>query len=163
MSHAGGAAQVIALDINPERLDMAAHFGASLCLYAGDDVPARLAQHTGVPNPVHVVIEVSGQASAMAQTLDLLAIGGIAVWQGAVFPQQTQLNAEKIIRNLLTIKGLHNYNLEDFRAAVRFMTHHHQAYPFERLIHTGFSLEQAEAAFAYAVQANPFRVGIQTD
>jgi len=78
-----------------------------------------------------------------------------------VFPQSAvQINAEYIIRNLLTIKGLHNYNNDDFINAVNFMELNHMNFDFESLIKKGFVLDEVEAAFEYAVSNNPFRVSI---
>ena len=90
-----------------------------------------------------------------------LAIGGTAVWVGGVCPQdKVKLDSEQIIRRLSTIKGLHNYNAEDFKAAVDFITTYYKKYPFAELIYDGFTLEHAEDAFRYAIDRNPYRVGI---
>jgi alcohol dehydrogenase len=97
----------------------------------------------------------------MENSIQLLNIGGTAIWIGAVFAQPAvQINAEYIIRNLITIKGLHNYNNEDFINAVSFMEMNQKNFEFEQLIKTGFKLEEVEAAFEYAVSHNPFRVSI---
>ena len=72
-----------------------------------------------------------------------------------------QLDSEQVIRRLSTIRGLHNYNTDDFRTAVDFIVKHHRTYPFAKLIHDGFTLERAEDAFQYAIRHNPYRVGIR--
>ena len=67
-------------------------------------------------------IDFSGNLASMGATVDALRIGGTAVWVGGVCPQEPiRLDTEKIVRNLYTIKGLHNYNADDFRTAVSFM------------------------------------------
>jgi len=98
----------------------------------------------------------------MEQTLELLVIGGTAVWVGAAFPaRSTRIDAEKIVRNLYTIKGLHNYNEDDLVEAVNFMEENHHNFPFLSLVHNQFTLSEVNEAFQYAMSANPHRVGIR--
>lgn len=164
MCKTAGAAKVVALDIQDERLEKAKLYGADVCFRADGDLAAAMWSEFGQANPVDVVIEVSGMPEAIEQTFDLLGTGGTAVWVGATFPQRNVgVNAEKIVRKLLTIKGLHNYNTQDFITAVAFMEKHHLDFPFADMIHEHFSLREANEAFAYALQANPFRVGVRID
>jgi len=146
-----GASQVIAIDENATRLKITKEFGATESYLHNEELQ----------NKVDIVLEFSGSISAMQHSIHVLKIGGIVIWIGAVFPQPAvQLNAEYIIRNLLTIKGLHNYNNNDFINAVNFMEQYHAFFDFESLIKKGFVLEQVESAFEYATNHNPFRVSI---
>jgi len=146
-----GASQVIAIDENATRLKIAKGFGATKS-YLHNEV---------LLEKVDIVLEFSGAISAMQNSINVLKIGGVVIWVGAVFPQSAvQINAEYIIRNLLTIKGLHNYNNDDFINAVNFMELNHMNFDFESLIKKGFVLDEVEAAFEYAVSNNPFRVSI---
>lgn len=164
MSKTRGAAKVIALDINEERLDQAAKFGADMGLIAREDIRQELAEVLGESQPFHTIIELSGAASAMEQTLGMLSVGGAAVWVGATFPQRDlQVNAEKIVRGLWTIKGLHNYNREDFVAAVQFMEQNHRNFPFASMVYDRFVLDEVNEAFACGLEQNPFRVGLRID
>lgn len=152
MSRSAGAASVTAMDPNRERLAMACEFGADEALPAGGDSGRRF----------DVLIELSGAAAAMEHTLRLLETGGTAVWAGATYPERAvQLPAEYLVRHLLTLKGLHNYNLDDFAAAVRFMEAHHRDFPFGSMIHDQFTLPEINEAFSYGFTANPFRVGVR--
>lgn len=146
-----GATKVIAVDESAERLEMAKQFGANeICL------PKDALQHK-----VDIVLEFSGANDAMQNSIRMLKIGGVAIWIGAVFPQSDiPINAEYIIRNLLTIKGLHNYNNEDFLNAVNFMEMNYTFFDFDKLIKKGFSLDNVSEAFEYAIAHNPFRVSI---
>lgn len=111
---------------------------------------------------VDVVFDMSGSPDAMEAGLDMLAIGGTAVWVGAVFnTRRVQVNAESIIRRLITIKGLHNYNYEDFVAALDFISAHWKNFPFENVVEKEFSLEHANEAFEYALDQKPLRVGVR--
>jgi alcohol dehydrogenase len=146
-----GAINIIAVDQNKERLEISKKFGATQT-----HTPKAASELK-----VDIVLEFSGAISAMEISIHLLHIGGAAIWVGAVFAQPpVQINAEYIIRNLITIKGLHNYNNEDFINAVSFMEMNHKDFEFEQLIKKGFVFEEVEAAFEYAVNHNPFRVSI---
>lgn len=164
MSRSQGAAAVVALDSNPERLAVAPSFGATHTIPADSDLNAALYSLLGNAKPIDVILELSGAASAMENTLEHMAIGGTAVWLGATFPQRKmEIDAEKMVRNLYSIKGLHNYNELDFIAAVQFIEQHHSDFPFETMIHDQFNLHQVNEAFAYAMEANPFRVGVRVN
>lgn len=154
MSKAAGAAAVHIADINKHRLQQAEEFGADEIHVFTVDTPVNL-------KDIDVVFDMSGSPDAMELGLESLAIGGTAVWIGAVLnTRKIQVDAERVIRNLLTIKGLHNYNFEDFVYAVRFITENFQRFPFASIVGKEFMLEEAEAAFNYALEHKPLRVGI---
>jgi len=151
MAKTMGAAEVISVDENIERLEISKKFGATKSL-----LPTAV-----INEKVDIVLEFSGAITAMENSIKILNIGGTTIWIGAVFAQPpVAINAEYLIRNLLTIKGLHNYNNTDFMNAVSFMEMNHSLFEFEKLIKKGFVLEQVDAAFEYAVSNNPFRVSI---
>ena len=146
-----GAAEIIAIDENSERLNISTQFGATKTLLAKDAINIK----------GDVVIEFSGAVSAMENSVKILNIGGTAIWIGAVYAQPSvTVNAEYIIRNILTIKGLHNYNHEDLIVATSFMEENYRVFEFEKLIKKGFSLADVNEAFEYAINHNPFRVSV---
>jgi alcohol dehydrogenase len=94
--------------------------------------------------------------------MECLAIGGTAIWIGAVFKSRPlKLEPVKIIRNLITIRGLHNYNYADFSYALDFMTRNWEKYPFGSVIEKEFNLDQTQEAFEYALSSKPLRTGIR--
>jgi putative phosphonate catabolism associated alcohol dehydrogenase len=146
-----GASDVIAIDENTTRLITSKKFGATETYLPNETLK----------NKVDIVLEFSGAVLAMQNSINYLKIGGVAIWIGAVFPQPAvQLNAEYIIRNILSIKGLHNYNNEDFINAVNFIEANYSFFDFQSLIKKGFDLDEVQAAFEYASDQNPFRVTI---
>lgn len=146
-----GAAEIIAIDENSERLKISTQFGATKTLLAKDCVGTK----------ADVVLEFSGAIPAMENSINLLNIGGIVIWIGAVYAQpKVVINAEYFIRNILTIKGLHNYNHDDLITATAFMEENYTMFPFEKLIKKGFLLEDINSAFEYAINNNPFRVSV---
>lgn len=161
MLKAAGVASLTVLERDPVRLLQAASFGAGFLWGAHHDLELQSEKDFGCRQPFHGLIECSGSPEAMEATLDLLQTGGRAVWIGATHPdRKVQLTAEKIIRKILTIKGLHNYNEKDFASALDFVEQYHDQYPFLQLIKGPFCLEDIDIAFSYALKTNPFRVGI---
>jgi putative phosphonate catabolism associated alcohol dehydrogenase len=164
MCKVGQAEQIVAIDVREERLAKAKLFGAHETWLGSADAQTgeRLPRYLKKANPAHVVLEFSGVAEAMESTLALLGIGGTAVWVGAVHPQRkVQLDAESIVRRLLKLKGLHNYNRQDLIRAAQFFEQHHTEFPFESLVYDGFSLEQVNEAFDFALKSDFHRVGVR--
>ncbi|MFD2240381.1 zinc-binding dehydrogenase [Flectobacillus roseus] len=158
-----GAAQIVTADINPLRLQQSLAFGATEALDFDQLIHRSQITHPILtPLSFDLTFDMSGAADAMEAGLSCLGIGGIAIWIGAVFnTRNLQLNPERIVRNLLTIKGLHNYNHEDFCYGVDFMKRNVNQFPFSNIIGKEFSLSQANLAFEYAIQHKPLRVGIR--
>lgn len=153
-----GASHLVTADINASRLELSRLFGAddTFALSGQNDV-AEL--NSG---KVDIVFDMSGAAEAMEAGISALGVGGTAIWIGAVFnTRPVGIDAEQVVRKLLTIKGLHNYNYEDFVYAVDFMGRNHDRFPFDRVIGKEFSLAEAQSAFEYALEHKPLRVGIR--
>jgi hypothetical protein len=56
---------------------------------------------------------------------------------------------------------MHNYNETDLLCAVDFMEGCHEKYPFASLVEGAFPLTDAAAAFQFALNDHPYRVGIR--
>ena len=159
-----GAKWVGATDPSAKRLESALHFGTDEVFGFQKDssglVAAIRKKFSG--NGVDIVFDMSGSPEAMESSLDMLAVGGTAIWVGAVFnTRKVCVDPEYIIRNLITIKGLHNYNFEDFVCARNFIVENWKRYPFEGVVEKEFDLADAELAFQYALQHKPLRVGVR--
>lgn len=163
MASHGHAKRIIAVDISEERVNRALQFGADIAVVSNDThtIQEQINAKAGQDVKIDVVMEFSGLPTAMSSTLNLLDIGGIAVWIGATFPQTSfEVNGEMIVRRLLSIKGLHNYNEKDLITAVAFIESCYELFDFQSMIEGGFKLEEVNKAFEYALNKNPFRVGI---
>ncbi|ATL48348.1 alcohol dehydrogenase [Chitinophaga caeni] len=146
MSKEAAAAKVVAMDINRGRLEMATRFGA---------------ENTPVTKEFDIVIDTTGVPAVMERGLSCLNTGGTAVWVGAVYSQPaTLVNAEMIVKNLLTIKGLHNYTPDDLAQAINFIKKHRRKYPFDGLVGKEFPLEQIDEALQQATRGQYYRLGI---
>ncbi|NLF17164.1 MAG: zinc-binding dehydrogenase, partial [Lentisphaerae bacterium] len=158
---AAGAAAVVAVDLRPERLDLARQFGATHVLRADED-PGRLAElarNLTDGRGADAVLEFTGQAGPTETALDSLRIGGRLILVGAVFPgPPLRLDPERIIRRLLRIEGLHNYTPDDLVRAVDFLDREKGRFPFERLVEARYALDDYESALRHALDQAPFRV-----
>ncbi len=164
MSRQSGSAGVTVTDINAQRIGRASDFGADRGILFREKEKDLVFFGEEEPVPIDVVLEFSGVAIAMERTLEYLRIGGTAVWVGATFPERDlRINAERVVRNIWTLKGLHNYNMEDFRKGVDFMEIHYGAYPFRQLMEKQFAFGDAEEAFRYSLEHHPYRSGINFD
>jgi alcohol dehydrogenase len=141
------------VDISGRRIETARRFGATetfLFQHIKDSLPKS-----------DIVMDFSGSNEAMLAGLAQLETGGTAVWAGATFPQEPlALSAEDLIRRIITLRGIHNYNVSDLVSAVEFMESTNGRYDFSSLVEKTFGLGQTGDAFRYAVENNPYRVGV---
>lgn len=163
MARDSGAREVIACDVNANRLAMAERFGATRLV----DVSAAGTRLKEVIHDVtdgrgvDVALELSGAPVAIEQGVELLRIGGRYVLIGAVFPNRpVTVSAETIVRRLLRIEGVHNYRPDDLATAVEFLTTTATQYPFAELVGARFPLMKAEEAFRRAATGAMFRVAV---
>lgn len=152
-------ARVIIADPDPRRRALAGRFGAAHAV-----VPHAEAIEAALPparrgDGASAVVEASGSAVPLA--LSSAAIGGVIVLVGSVFPSAAvPLDAERIVRRQLTLRGVHNYRTEHLVTAVDFLQRHHHSYPFEELVGQVLALEELDAAIALAASGAHVRVGV---
>ncbi len=159
MCRARGASAVIVSEPDAKRRALAAAFGATVAVEPGE-LEELIAERTD-GRGADLALEVSGAASAVRDSLEQIRIGGTSVLVGSVFPAPpVPLEAERIVRRNLTLRGVHNYAPVDLREAVSFLVAHHRKFPFAELVRETFPLKRAEEAFRYALDESPPRVGI---
>lgn len=152
-----GATGVIVCDIDAPRLERARQFGATLGAQPADLKAAVDSATAG--RGVDIALELSGAVPAMQQGLEMLRIGGRHIWIGAVSPTPVvSVTPERIVRNLLTVQGVHNYTPPDLAKALEFLVACHEKFPFAELVPETFSLDQAEAALQTAAKGGAPRV-----
>ena len=164
MCHTAGAKCVTAVDIDDARLATAREFGVDHTVNlvtTGKSLKESVAAM--VPGePVTVALDFSGVPETMEALLGVLGIGGTLVFIGATYPQRAlQINAEQLVRNVHTIRGLHNYNERDLVDAVVFIEANHARFPFGTLVHDAFDLDAVDEAFAYGMTSGAHRVGLR--
>ncbi|EAZ79155.1 alcohol dehydrogenase, zinc-containing [Algoriphagus machipongonensis] len=161
MSKYASANNVTSMDIDPDRMALAKKFGADQALDASlktEEIISKAKEWDGID----LVIDTSGSPDAMEKGLEILNIGGISIWVGAVYSQRDfSFNAEQIVRRLLTIKGLHNYKPEDLAFAIEFLEISKNQYPFESLVAEEYPLEKLDEAFEIANTSGKYRIGVK--
>jgi alcohol dehydrogenase len=104
-ARAAGAARLVAVDLSPEKLALAAELGADLCLDARDpDAVEQVRRSTG--SGVDVALEMAGSASALASALAMTARGGTTVTAGLPPSSATlPVNIVQLVAEERTLKG----------------------------------------------------------
>jgi alcohol dehydrogenase len=151
---------IIACDIDDTRLSLAKRFGATHTAKPGELV--ELARSLSEGRGADFSLEASGSPSAIALSLEVLRVGGLAAWVGAVSPTApVPVNPETVVRKCLKLVGVHNYAPWHLQHAVNFLTHNHARFPFAELVSKTFPLEEVDAAFQYAETERPVRVSVE--
>lgn len=149
MARAEGAAQVTVLERDERRRAMAERFGATLATGATEG------------RGVDIALEFAGTPEACEAAIPLLRAGGHLVMAGAVFPSRPlALAAEDIVRRMLKLTGVYNYQPEDLGHALQFLSQTQDTYPFDELIGGRFSLAQINTAIQFAEKEKPPRVAV---
>jgi putative phosphonate catabolism associated alcohol dehydrogenase len=164
MARMAGAGEVIVADVAAERLATAERFGATSVLLFADDgagFAAEVRERTS-KRGADLAIDVSGAPAAMEASLAAVRTGGRVVLVGAVSPTRPlSVDAESVVRRLLTIRGLHNYGPEDLVAAIDFLAQGVAKFPLAELIGTQFELKRVEEAFQEALTGRSLRVAVR--
>jgi putative phosphonate catabolism associated alcohol dehydrogenase len=160
MASALGAANIICVELNPERRAQARSFGVTHAIAPEElaGVAHGLTQGRGVD----VAFELTGSPAAFTAAWPTLRIGGTFIVVGAVFPSPSvELPLEQLVRRHLTLRGIHNYQPHHLLAAVRFLTEQHGAFPFAQLVAQWHPLRNIEHAMQAARDPRKIRVGVR--
>jgi putative phosphonate catabolism associated alcohol dehydrogenase len=163
MAVAQGANQVIAVETKPGRAALATEFGADVVLGGMESIDAMRDQVLDLTNGrgAEFVFEFSGSPDAMERGWQLLGFGGRFILAGATFPARPfAIPGEQVVRRMLHIQGVYNYNPEDLAAALTFLSTQGARFPFERLVGRVFPMRQIEQALEFAERTSPPRVAL---
>lgn len=140
----GRGARVVAVDVVPERLELARELGADETIDSKSDDPvARLRELTGGEGP-SVAIDCSGAPPAQNAALDAVARYGRVAFVGE--SRETTFNpSDQLIRKLTTVIGAWYFPLWEWPEIADFVVRHRL--PVEKLITHRFSIDDAETAF----------------
>jgi alcohol dehydrogenase len=162
MAVVGGATNVIVLEPDPRRRENALRFGDTAVLDSASEsaIKARVLELTS-GRGADIGIELSGFPEAVERGLGLLRMGGRFVMAGATFPSRPfQWSAEQIVRRMLEIVGVYNYQPEDLETALAFLAKIQGRYPFDELVGKTFPLSEVNAAFEFAEKQRPARTAV---
>ncbi len=127
-----GAEVVIACDIDPTRLALAATFGATHRAAPKEVVGTVFECTRG--HGVDAAFELTGSPEAFEAVIPLTRMGGSVILVGSVFPSRAvPISAEQLVRRCLTLRGIHNYAPRHLLSALRFLESH-PLLPFDALV-----------------------------
>lgn len=157
------AGEIVLVDPQPSRAEMGARFGANATLpwdARAGNLPDQLAS-MGLNDNFDVIFELSGAHSAIESSLHCAAVGARIVWAGAVLPTPSaSVDPQAIVRQCISIQGVHNYRSDDLQAAISFLGRVHETYPFAELIGRTYALHDTNQAFQDTMQQKPIRAAV---
>jgi threonine dehydrogenase-like Zn-dependent dehydrogenase len=165
VAKARGAAQVIAIDGVPERLELATAFGADevVDINAAPTVKDRaklVRALTGGYGP-DVVVEVVGHPSAIDEGLKMLGLFGRYVEIGNINLGKTfEFDPSRFVFGNKTMVGVSLYDPAVLSRALTFLEQHQKTLPFDRLAAAHYPLDAINDAFAAAEGRRDVRASI---
>ncbi|PPG79656.1 MULTISPECIES: alcohol dehydrogenase catalytic domain-containing protein [unclassified Rathayibacter] len=143
-------ASVTVVDPGPARRDLARRFGAAQALAPGT-----------ATGEFDVVLEASGSAAAVATSFASAGIGGVVVLVGSVSPSEAvALDPERVVRSLLTIRGVHNYAPLQLAAATDYVIDRWRSWPFAELVGDTVPLDHLDDGIRRAGVGGPVRIAV---
>ena len=144
VKHAG-ARHVVITDINPSRLELARKIGVTLAVNPKEmslkEVQKKLGMHEGFD----VGLEMSGNSAAFNDMLDNMSHGAHIAMLG-IPPEPTMMDWNKVIFNMLTIKGI--YGREMFETWYKMAVMVESGLDISPVITHRFRYDQFEEGFA---------------
>lgn len=159
-----GATQIAVVDTTSARLNRATRFGATHTIEWSPSSHSlnQLLLDSRCTTEFDVQLELSGASDACQNALQLAAVGGTIILAGSVMPSPDwPVSPEQIVRNCLTIRGVHNYAAQDLVSGIDFLERTHTQFPFHELVERTFALEDINSALRWAMDNRPIRVAIQ--
>ena len=136
-------ANVIAMDIDDEKLELARTMGARYTVNSkSEDVHAKLQQITAGFGP-DVVIEAVGSPITYQTAINEVAFTGRVVCIG-YSKQEVTFQTKYFVQKELDIRGSRNAMPSDFRAVINYLRNNNC--PYEKLISSVITPEQSESA-----------------
>jgi len=154
VKHAG-ARHVVITDINPARLELARKIGVTLAVNPKEmslkEVQKKLGMHEGFD----VGLEMSGNSTAFNDMLDNMSHGAHIAMLG-IPPEPTMMDWNKVIFNMLTIKGI--YGREMFETWYKMAVMVESGLDISPVITHRFRYDQFEEGFAAMKTGNAGKV-----
>lgn len=148
VAKAFGASKVVAVDIQPSRLEFAKEYAATHTFtperVAAEDNAARLKKEVGLPDGADVVIDASGAEPSIQSSIHAARRGGTYV-QGGMGKPDITFPIMTMCINELTMKGSFRYGSGDYKLAVELVAS--GKVDVKKLITGTVKFEDAEQAF----------------
>ncbi len=158
-----GAKYVIGLDVNAKRREQALRFGVDMALDPSLAAADLLKQINTMcrPEGADTVIEVCGVPEVLPLGLEIVRVGGTYVIAGLVSPgAHVTLDANRFVKKMITLKGVHNYHPRHLIEALDFVVKHKAQYPFAELVDGQYALDDVTQAMSDAASQRVLRAAI---
>ena len=147
-----GASRIIAIDRIPDRLKLAAEFGADHTISTGEySTPeARVERVRELTDGLgaHAVLEVVGHPDVIPEGLAMLRNGGTYLEVGMVSAKFSfQMFPSALLRQNARFVGVNQYAPMVLSEALEFLRTHGSRFPFDRILSHSFPLAEINQAF----------------
>nr|WP_228723244.1 L-threonine 3-dehydrogenase [Desulfosediminicola flagellatus] len=150
-----GARYVVVTDINPYRLELAKKLGATRVVNAANENLEDVQKELGMKEGFDVAMEMSGSPAALNSILENMCHGGKIAMLG-IIPENTAINWDKVIFNMLTIKGI--YGREMFETWYKMTTMIQSGLNISEIITHRFHYTEFEKAFEIMRSGNSGKI-----
>jgi threonine dehydrogenase-like Zn-dependent dehydrogenase len=147
-------AQVLAIDVQPERLEQAAALGAETLPWTDGDRVVTAARAWGGETGPPVAVDATGVPSAVRAMVDMVASAGRAVQVG-MSTHEVALRIGSLTEKEIDLRGVCCCTRDDFAEAVAVVERNPEA--VGRLVSHEFALAEAPKALSFAM-SNPTEV-----
>ena len=144
-----GASQILVIEANPHRLEVARQLGFTPIDAAHDDIRAKVLEHTGGCN-ADLAFDCAAHPSVHGTILDILRVQGTGIVVGS-YKKPAEVDLLKIEFKELTLVGTRVYEQRDFEVAIRILQS--GLIDFDRLL-TVAAPEDAPAQFQNLLKGN---------
>lgn len=164
IAKARGARLVVGLDTVAARRALSARFGVDHALDPATLGEAELVKQVRAlcrPDGADVVIEVCGNPEVIDSGIQFLRVAGCYVLAGVVNPgANVSIDANQILRRLITLRGVHNYHPRNLVEALEFVRANRGRFPFHDLVDGKYRLEEVARAMRDAAERRVLRAAI---
>jgi alcohol dehydrogenase len=164
LAKARGARLVIGLDNVPARRDLGLRFGADHVFdpaAMGEADLTKTVKALCKPDGADAVIELCGYPEVIPSGIQMLRTGGRYVLGGLVNPDAfVRIDANQILRKLITLSGVHNYHPRHLVQALDFVHTNRKRFPFHDLVDGKYSLDEVGRAMQDAADRKVLRAAI---
>ena len=146
-AHLAGAGTLVAVDVVPEKLELARELGATHAVPAGDDTVERIREITG--GGAEKAIETVGSEKVLAQAYAATRRGGTTVTVGLPHPERMlTIPAVSLVAEERTLRGSYLGSCVPARDLPRFFElHANGQLPVERLLTHRLTLDEVNEGF----------------
>jgi Zn-dependent alcohol dehydrogenase len=155
---------VIGLDTVAARRALSARFGVDHALdpsALGEPELVKRVRELCRPDGADVVIEVCGHPEVIPSGIQFMRVAGCYVLAGLVNPGAiVSIDANQILRRLITLRGVHNYHPRNLVEALEFVLANRRRFPFHDLVDGKYRLEEVGQAMRDAAERRVLRAAI---